>query len=203
MLLLTSSTIHSQEVCNGSISYIYKSVSITDSNILNAMDTCVSILHNCQFFKDDVCSEVIITQIPQNDNILEGFFFRIIPKDYHKVLSYIEEFPPNWLSALHCAYRNVNFVFLLHNPEENCFQVTGGNDTINYEKYSIIYQYTKIQDTLVLNKCGSKCTELLEGLVFLYKSPNNKWQIRTVDCAQIDENSVIVNNKRIKLYLKP
>lgn len=181
-------------------------VTIQDTIIQDAMDSCIAILYECQFFKDSIESVVIVSPIDVKNEYVTRMVFLITPKSWSDLECTMEFYKSLKMPQPKFAkYRGIDFVFFLPDTREQ-FAEEKCHDTSYFSEPKWYYRYYKgdrIPDDLDIKIFSSKCTEMVEGYVYLSQHDNGEWGIKAIRCMDVSHSKVLLEDGKKRIYLIP
>ena len=74
------------------------------------------------------------------------------------------------------------------------------SDTLTHKEPIRSYKYTHIKD---VNKLNSKSSDNIIGYVFLHLDQNGKWWLNTLNCIQVSDDQVLIEDENERIYYVP
>lgn len=184
---------------------VFKSVTVQDTAIQNAMDSCIAILHECQFYKDSIESIVIVRPINEENGSVTQMEFNIAPKAWGDMEVTIDFCSSLKMPQPHSVkYKGTDFVFFIPTKgenlsEKNCY------DTIYFPESTLFFLYVKKDSKQARYALSfpAKCTDIVQGYVYLSQNDDGEWVIKTKKCADVSHGNIILDDGTRRIYSIP
>lgn len=204
IISLFSNRILAQSTENNNQYQLYENVTICDSNIFRAMDSCILVLSKCHFYKEGIESEVWVRPISTSLDFVTSMYFSIRIKDINNIRDMVEQYSIMGIDPKHCYYKGLSFVFFFPDKTGKQLKKNGVYDTIFYNGSQKLYKYTSVSDIELYKKCRAKCDDIIEGIVYLRQDDNEEWHLKVVDCIQVDNCPILFEDEKTRMYfIKP
>lgn len=182
---------------------VMNSVTALDSHIVEAMDSCIAIVSECQFYKDGIESIVIVRPLKTKDDYVNSLEFQVSTKNWGDMETLLD-----FCNSLHMPtpsyykYRNLGFVFFLPFWGEQ-LKVSNNYDTVYFPISTIFYKYIRDLDkrySYSRTIPPAKIAENIAGFVYLYRETKGNWLIKTIKCIDVSPFNIIFDNGEIRVY---
>lgn len=182
--------------------HILPKVVVNNDALLIAMDSCISMSRKCKFYLDGVEPEIVVRPIFGSKEFSINLCFVITNLEEHNISYLLDLYSEtNRFNPVSCRYKDVLFIFCIDNKDVGLLANTDLSDTIIYNEP--IHSYNFITHTNDVDKIDSKSTLIINGYVFLHLDDNGKWWLNTLNCVQVEEDQLLIEDERSKIYYIP
>jgi hypothetical protein len=183
------------------ITHVLPKVVVTNDALRVAMDSCISMSRKCQFYLDGIEPEIIVRQVFGSNEFVIKLCFVITTREENNISYLVDLYNrTDRITTVSCRYKDVLFIYCTDNKDTDLFVNTNLLDTIIYKEPVRSYKYTHIED---VDKVNSKSSDVIKGYVFLHLDHNGKWWLNTLNCVQVDEDQILIENEYEKIYYVP
>lgn len=167
-----------------------------------AMDSCISISRKCQFYLDGVKPEIVVRQIFSPNEFVINLCFVITTLEENNISYLVDLYngSTDGITPVSCRYKDELFVFCIDTENIDLLINTNLSDTIIYKEPIRSYKYTHIEE---VDKVNSKSSNDIKGYAFLHLDHNGEWWLNTINCEQVEEYQIIIEDDTRKIFYVP
>ena len=181
--------------------YILPKAVVCNDALRIEMDSCISISHKCQFFLDGAETEIIARQIFGSNEFVINLCFTITTRGENNISYLLDVYSQtDKITPVSCRYKDILFLFCIQNENNDLLSFTDLSDTLTHKEPIRSYKYTHIKD---VNKLNSKSSDNIIGYVFLHLDQNGKWWLNTLNCIQVSDDQVLIEDENERIYYVP